>query len=154
MKLHLGLDETKTQNTVNHLEAILADTFILYTKTLNFHWNIVGADFAGLHAFFQTQYEELALSVDEIAERIRTLGFKAPGTLADFLRLTHLHEVKEDLNDAEMIQKLLDDHETLAAHIRKDLQEIDDQDAGTKGLLEGLMTGHEKTAWMLRSHLL
>ncbi|HBN21848.1 MAG TPA: DNA starvation/stationary phase protection protein [Holosporales bacterium] len=154
MEIRLGLDKAKIRNTADHLEVILADTFILYTKTLNFHWNIVGADFAGLHAFFEEQYKTLALSVDEIAERIRTLGFKAPGTLVEFLHLTTLHEVKEDINDAEMIQNLLDDHEKLASHIRKGLHEIDDLDVGSRGLLEGLIAGHEKTAWMLRSHLL
>ncbi len=133
---------------------ILADTFILYAKTLNFHWNIVGPDFAGLHAFFEEQYKTLALSVDKIAERIRTLGFKAPGTLVEFLHLTTLQEVKEDMNDAEMIQNLLDDHERLASHIRKGLHELDDLDVGSRGLLEGLIASHEKTAWMLRSHLL
>ena len=154
MEARLGLDKTKIRNTADHLKIVLADTFILYTKTLNFHWNIVGADFAGLHVFFEGQYKALALSVDEIAERIRTLGFKAPGTLVEFLHLTTLHEVKEDMNDAEMIQNLLDDHEKIAAHIRSGLYELDDLDVGSRGLLEGLITGHEKTAWMLRSHLL
>lgn len=154
MKVQLGLEEGETRNTADNLEIILADTFILYTKTLNFHWNIVGSNFAGLHAFFQEQYESLSGSVDDIAERIRTLGFKAPGTLVEFLKLTTLHEVKADLNDAEMIQHLLNDHEALAKHIRKALKKMDDLDVGSRGLLEGLVADHEKTAWMLRSHLL
>ncbi|MDP4840036.1 MAG: DNA starvation/stationary phase protection protein [Alphaproteobacteria bacterium] len=154
MEIQLGLDKTKRRNTADHLEVVLADTFILYIKTLNFHWNIVGPDFAGLHAFFEEQYKTLALSVDKIAERIRTLGFKAPGTLVEFLHLATLHEVKEDMNEAEMIQNLLDDHERLASHIRKDLHGLDELDVGSRGLLEGLIASHEKTAWMLRSHLL
>lgn len=153
MALHLGLEDIKTRSTADHLEIVLANTFVLYTKTLNFHWNIVGANFAGLHGLFEGQYKGLSDSVDEIAERIRTLGFKAPGTLAEFLKLTTLREVKEDLSDGQMIQHLLTDHETLATYIRQGLKEVDDLDVGSIGLLEGLIAGHEKTAWMLRSHL-
>jgi len=154
MKLHLGLDDVSARKTADSLEVVLANTFVLYTKTLNFHWNVVGADFSALHGLFEKQYEMLLSRIDTLAERIRTLGFRAPGTLVEYLRLTILREVKEDLNDAEMVQNLLDDHEVLAVHIRQHLPEIDKNDAASRTLLEELLGDHEKTAWMLRSHLL
>lgn len=153
MGIHLGLDDKACRHTADHLEKILADTFVLYVKTLHCHWNVVGRDFAELHAFFQAQYEGLATDVDEIAERIRTLGFKAPGSMKSFLHISHLKELDHDLDEVGMIKALLADREALVSHIRKDLDLIDEADAGTKALLEGLMAGHEKIAWMLRSHL-
>ncbi len=153
MKANLGLDNMAAQKTANHLEVVLANTFVLYTKTLNFHWNVTSKNFMELHTLFQGQYEALALSVEEIAERIRTLGFKAPGTLADFLHLTTLHEEKKDLNDKEMLEQLVKDYEAVISHIRDSLDDIDDKDIGSRALLEGLLSEHEKTAWMLAAHL-
>ena len=154
MTTHLGLNNITNRKTADVLEVVLANTFVLYTKTLNFHWNVTGASFMELHTLFQGQYEALALSIDEIAERIRTLGFKAPGTLVDFLHLTTLHEDKEDLSAGEMVQHLVKDHDAIIAHIRNSLTEVDEQDVGSRALLEELLSGYEKTSWMLGAHLL
>lgn len=153
MNAHLGLDSTAAQKTAHHLEVVLANTFVLYTKTLNFHWNVEGPNFMALHTLFQGQYESLAGSIDEIAESVRTLGFKAPGTLVDFLHLTTLHEEKEVLKADEMLEHLLQDYESIIAYIRASLDDIDEKDIGSRTLLEGLLVDHEKTSWILASHL-
>ncbi len=153
MKTHLGLSGASAKKTAENLEVVLANTFILYTKTLNFHWHVVGSNFMELHGLFQGQYEALALSVDDIAERIRTLGFKAPGTLVEFLHLTTLHENKEDLKATEMLKHLLHDYETMIYHTRNTLTDIDEKDVGSRALLEGLLTHYEKTSWILGAYL-
>ena len=153
MNANLGLDALAAQKTAHHLEVVLANTFVLYTKTLNFHWNVMGANFMELHTLFQGQYEGLALTIDEVAERIRALGFKAPGTLVEFLHLTILHEEKEDLKAGDMVLHLVKDYEIIIAHLRESLLDIDEKDIGSRALLEGLLSEHEKTAWMLGAHL-
>jgi len=132
----------------------LADEYVLYTKTRNYHWNVVGRQFNDLHKFFESQYEALDGFVDEVAERIRQLGAKSPGTLAEFTKATRLKEHPGKQPDAKgMLSALLVDHEAVIQTLRGDLATAMDRfsDAGTSDFLTGLMEKHEKMAWMLRA---
>ena len=149
----LPLIENKdTQRVAGALSNVLADTFILYLKTHNFHWNVTGPMFHTLHRMFEEQYNELWLAVDAIAERIRSLGVIAPGTYGEFTRLTYLQESPVARNATEMIAELLRDHETAARTARSALAIARTAvDAPTEDLLTQRLAAHEKTAWMLRS---
>jgi starvation-inducible DNA-binding protein len=134
----------------------LADEYLLYTKTRNFHWNVVGPHFNELHKFFETQYELLDQAIDDIAERARALGENAVGTLTKFLKLTSLHEQSAQYGDAhQMLSVLCADHETIIRGLRKGIEACAEEhrDAGTADFLTGLMRAHEKMAWMLRAFL-
>ena len=136
------------------LSNVLADTFVLYLKTHNFHWNVTGPMFRTLHEMFEEQYNELWLAVDAIAERIRSLGFIAPGSYGEFTRLTYLQQEPVATNASEMIAELLRDHETTARTARSALAIARTAvDAPTEDLLTQRLAAHEKAAWMLRSLL-
>jgi starvation-inducible DNA-binding protein len=151
--INIGLEQTVRQQISQRLGLILADTYVLYIKTQNFHWNIVDPRFYSLHQFLEKQYEELAEAVDELAERIRMLGEKSPATLKQFLEMTSLKESDSSLNSDQMLKQLLQDHETLIQHIRKQIADSSDLgDEGTADLLIQRLRFHEKTAWMLRAH--
>lgn len=136
------------------LSNVLADTFILYLKTHNFHWNVTGPMFHTLHKLFEEQYNEMWLAVDPIAERIRSLGFIAPGSYGEFAKLTYLQESPIARNATEMIAELLRDHETTARTVRSALAAARTAvDAPTEDLLTQRLAAHEKAAWMLRSLL-
>jgi starvation-inducible DNA-binding protein len=138
------------------LTPLLADEYLLYTKTRNYHWNVVGLQFNDLHKFFEAQYEALDGFVDEVAERIRQLGAQSPGTMAEFARTARLREHPGEHPDAQgMIAALLGDHEALVQALRADLATVQDKfgDAGTRDFLTGLMEKHEKMASMLRAFL-
>jgi len=138
------------------LNTLLADEYVLYTKTRNAHWNIEGPSFHALHLFFESQYEQLDEIIDEVAERVRALGHYALGTLSGFVKTARLDEpLLEFSNAKKMIQALLDDHETIIRILRKQVNETSEayKDAGTSDFLTGLLEQHEKMAWMLRSHL-
>ena len=146
--------DSDLQRAANALSNVLADTFILYLKTHNFHWNVTGPMFGTLHRMFEEQYNELWLAVDAIAERIRSLGFSAPGSYGEFTRLTYLHETPAATNASEMIAELLRDHETTARTARSALAVARTAvDAPTEDLLTQRLAAHEKSAWMLRSLL-
>jgi starvation-inducible DNA-binding protein len=154
MEININLDQSVRQQIAQSLGLILADTYVLYMKTQNFHWNIVDARFYSLHKFLENQYEELAEAIDEIAERIRMLGERTPATLKQFLDMTSIEESMGDLGGDEMLAKLLNNHETLIKQIRERIQHISKLgDEGTVDLLIQRLRSHEKTAWMLRSHL-
>lgn len=155
MKISIGIKEEARQKIAGFLSVILADEYILYTKTRNAHWNVEGSDFHAMHLFFEEQYGELEGVIDDVAERIRQIGHYAPGTLKDFLELTHLTEAKEGKNDStNYIKELKADHETIITHIRENIEWIEDvKDNGTADFLIAVMQGHEKQAWMLRAHL-
>ncbi|MGZ8382639.1 MAG: Dps family protein [Nitrospira sp.] len=156
MKTHIGLTSQQQTGVTGILRTLLADEYVLYTKTRNFHWNVRGLHFHDLHKFFETQYEELDDIVDEVAERIRTLNDLSPGTLVEFTQLTRLKEQPEQrLAAKEMIAQLLSDHESVIRQLRMDLEKVGDEyhDTGTNDFLTGLMEQHEKMAWMLRAHL-
>ena len=142
------------QRVAEALSNVLADTFILYLKTHNFHWNVTGPMFHTLHQMFEEQYNELWLAVDAIAERMRSLGFIAPGSYGEFTKLTYLQELPVPRNAGEMIAELLRDHETVARTARSALAAARTAvDAPTEDLLTQRLAVHEKAAWMLRSML-
>ena len=142
------------QRVADALSKVLADTFVLYLKTHNFHWNVTGPKFHTLHQMFDEQYKDLWLAIDPIAERIRSLGFIAPGSFREFSKLTYLHESDGLLNASEMIADLLRDHEVCARTARSALSAARTAvDAPTEELLTQRLAAHEKAAWMLRSLL-
>ena len=148
------MENTGGQKVAGALSNVLSDTFILYLKTHNFHWNVTGPRFPMLHSMFEEQYNELWLAVDAIAERIRSLGFVAPGSYGEFSKLTYLQESPLATNATEMIAELLRDHETTARTARAALVIARTAvDAPTEDLLTQRLAAHEKTAWMLRSIL-
>ncbi|WP_077920878.1 Dps family protein [Spirosoma sp. 209] len=156
MKTTIGISPENREVVAHQLAILLADEFVLYTKTLNAHWNLEGIDFHSVHRYFEELYTQSADMVDNVAERIRQLGHYAPATLKNFLQLTHLTEQDEDGNDSRsLIRKLLADHESLIEFIRGTINEFQEahHDAGTSDFVTGLMEKHEKIAWMLRSHL-
>ena len=133
---------------------LLADEYVLYTKTRNYHWNVVGPQFNDLLKFFQEQYEALDEMVDEVAERARSVGGKAYGTLAEFSQHSRLKEQPgKQPAAATMVANLQADHEAMVRTLRADLETVMEKhnDAGTNDFLTGLMEKHEKMAWMLRS---
>ena len=151
-----GISEQNRQEIVNILDALLADEYVLYTKTRNYHWNVVGPHFNDYHKAFEEQYDGLTEDIDEIAERIRALGFKASSSLTEFQKNSQIAEHPGEYPDAStMASNLLKDHETVIQTIRKNIPEIGENygDVGTEDFLTSLMEKHEKTAWMLRSIL-
>jgi starvation-inducible DNA-binding protein len=153
---HIGLSQKQRQGVVEILSPLLADEYLLYTKTRNYHWNVVGPQFNDLHKFFEAQYEALDEVIDDVAERARTLGGRAVATLAEFLKLARLKEHPgRQLAARDMLRDLLADHEALIQTLRQDLDTAMARhgDAGTSDFLTGLMERHEKMAWMLRSFL-
>ena len=156
MKPTIEISENHLKEVATLLNKILADEHILYTKTRGAHWNIEGENFIGLHLFFQSQYEELESVIDEVAERVRTLGHFALASLKDFLEVTDLLEDDAAFGgQLRIIKALTDDHETIVRTIRNEITTISDKnrDLGTADFLTGLMKKHEKMAWMLRAHL-
>jgi len=139
---------------VEALSRLLADSYTLYLKTHNFHWNVKGPMFTTLHTLFETQYTELALAVDEIAERIRALGAPAPGSYAAFSRLTDIKEAEEVVPAIAMLEQLAADQDTLvrtAGGVLAAAQEAADEVSADLAIQR--MQVHQKNAWMLRSHL-
>jgi starvation-inducible DNA-binding protein len=154
MNIDIGIEASKRQEIATGLSHVLADSYTLYLKTHNFHWNVTGPMFQTLHLMFEAQYNELALAVDLVAERIRALGFPAPGTYRQFLALSTILEEDGVPKAQDMIVKLVDGHETVARTSRgvyKIAESVSDQP--TCDLLTQRMQVHEKTAWMLRSLL-
>ena len=156
MKTNIGITEKNLQSVAGELSKILADEYVLYTKTRNAHWNVEGPDFHTKHLFFESQYGQLDDIIDNVAERIRSLGHYAPATLQLMLELTHLSEQKRSKNDAAgFITELLADHEAIIIHLRENINRFANEwgDLGTSDFITGLMETHEKMAWFLRSHL-
>ncbi|TWR29634.1 DNA starvation/stationary phase protection protein [Mucilaginibacter pallidiroseus] len=156
MEPNIGLSSTNLSNVAHALNKILADEFVLYTKTRNAHWNVEGPDFHAKHLFFERQYQQLDEIMDGVAERIRSLGHYAPATLKLFSELTQLSEVLHSKNDATgFIKELLVDHESIIIGLRENINVFANnfKDLGTSDYITGLMETHEKMAWMLRSHL-
>ncbi len=154
MKIDIGIDANKREEIAGGLSRVLADTYTLYLKTHNFHWNVTGPMFQTLHLMFETQYNELALAVDLIAERIRALGMTAPGTYKQFVALSSIKEDEGVPKAQDMIRRLVEGHETVARTSREVFRGADEaSDQPTCDLLTQRMQVHEKTAWMLRSLL-
>lgn len=154
MKAQTHLDNQDTRTSTHILEKLLADTYVLYLKTQNFHWNVEDPRFAMLHKLWEEQYESLADAIDEVAERLRKIGSKAPGSMTAFLDLTRLSEEGHSKSGDAMLATLCKDHEVLIKELRNDLEALKKgSDEGTIDFLIGRLRAHEKMAWMLRSHL-
>lgn len=153
MSLNTGIEETKRVQIAKELSRFLAETYTLYLKTHKYHWNVTGPMFQTLHLMFEQQYNDLALAVDGIAERIRVLGVKAPGSYQEFAELSSIKDdSSKDVLAINMIENLLKDHEQVARTAKSILPLLEGaNDEGTNSLLGGRIEFHEKTAWMLRS---
>ncbi|MBC8023520.1 MAG: DNA starvation/stationary phase protection protein [Burkholderiales bacterium] len=152
--IDIGIAEPERRKIAAGLSRLLADTFTLYLTTHNFHWNVKGPMFQTLHLMFEQQYNELWLALDAIAERIRALGFPAPGTYAEYAKLSSIKETSGVPEAKEMIRILVAGHEAVARTARKIFPVVDKSaDEPTADLLTQRMQVHEKTAWMLRSLL-
>jgi starvation-inducible DNA-binding protein len=156
MNTNIGISQQNLQAVAAELSNLLADEFVLYTKTRNAHWNVEGHDFHTMHVFFESQYNALDETMDSVAERIRQLGHFAPATLKGFLSLTHLTEKSGSKNDSQgFLKELLIDHENIIINCRENINRFANEygDLGTSDFITGLMEEHEKMAWMLRAHL-
>jgi len=154
LPIDIGIPESSRQEIAQGLSRLLADTYSLYLKTHNFHWNVTGPMFQTLHLMFETQYTELALAVDLIAERIRALGFPAPGTYSDYAKLSSIAETPGVPKAEEMIRLLVEGQEAVARTARSIFPVAEQvNDEPTADLLTQRLQVHEKTAWMLRSLL-
>lgn len=154
--INIGINADNRKKVVEILAQLLADEHILYIKLRNYHWNVEGMFFAPLHELFEEQYKLLAKRIDDIAERIRSLGEYSPGSMEEFKGLARLGETGHlEGNATKMLQNLLADHEMVIQVLRQDLADALDkyEDAGTSDFLTGLMEEHEKMAWMIRAHL-
>ena len=154
MNIDIGINEKDRSEIAIGLSKLLADSYSLYLKTHNFHWNVTGPMFQTLHLMFETQYNELALAVDLIAERIRSLGLPAPGTYSEFARLSSIRETSGVPKAEEMIQILVEGQEAIVRTARSVFPVTENaSDEATADLLTQRIQLHEKTAWMLRSLL-
>jgi starvation-inducible DNA-binding protein len=156
MKPNIEISDKNLKEVATLLNTLLADEYVLYTKTRNAHWNIQGNGFNELHKFFESQYGTLDTIIDDTAERVRALGHFTLGSLKDFINVTQLNEQNEDFTDQNhIIKTLLEDHESVIHSLRNHIVIIteDYKDLGTADFMTGLMEQHEKMAWMLRSYL-
>lgn len=140
--------------TANSLKQVLADTYALYLKTQNYHWNITGPNFKTLHLLFEEQYTDLATAVDDIAERIRTLGEKAPGSFSEYAKLTVITEGDVNADADSMVKHLIESNEQVVNSLKNTKNNArDSDDDATEGLMIERITIHEKTLWMLKASL-
>ena len=154
MNIKIGIDKEHRKKLAQGLSKLLADSYLLYIKTHAFHWNVKGPMFNTLHLMFEEQYKELFVAVDEIAERIRALGFPAPGSYKNFSELSSLSETEGELSANEMIKELLDGQE-MVIRVSRELISLANEvsDEVSADLATSRMKQHEKVAWMLRSLL-
>jgi starvation-inducible DNA-binding protein len=154
MAISIGIAKKDREAVAKHLSKLLADTYSLYLKTHSFHWNVTGPQFNSLHLMFETQYNELWLAADEVAERIRTLDVFAPGSYSQFAKLSSIKEESGVPEWKAMVNQLVEGHEIAAATARDTLKAANAAgDDGTADMVTGRLKAHEKTAWMLRSLL-
>jgi starvation-inducible DNA-binding protein len=152
--INIGISDADRETIADGLSHLLADTYTLYLKTHNFHWNVTGPMFNSLHLMFETQYNELWLAVDQVAERIRTLGVAAPGTYREFAALSSIPEADGVPSAEEMVRQLVAGHEAVVRTARGIFPAVEAaRDEPTADLLTQRLQVHEKTAWMLRSLL-
>lgn len=151
-KIDIGIKPKDREKVAEGVAHLLADSYTLYLQTHNFHWNVTGPQFRELHLMFEEHYTELAVAVDDIAERIRTLGVAAPGTYKAFASLSSIAEVDGVPSGEEMVDILTTGHESVVKTCRKVLKVAQDAgDESTVALVSDRMRVHEKTAWMLRA---
>ena len=152
MAIKTGLTDSQGKTVADELAKLLADSYFLYLKTQNFHWNVSSPQFHSLHLMFEGQYEELADAVDEIAERIRALGRPAPASFKQFSKLSDIKEATNVPTDKQMVAQLLADHESICRTLRSSLKIVQKAgDEGSADLMIARLQAHEKAAWMLRS---
>lgn len=152
--MEIGIKKEDLEKNAQILNSILADEFLLYVKTRNFHWNVKGPQFMGMHKFFESQYNEIEEVIDEVAERVRTLGMRPYSSMKEFLDNSKLKENIEEKDKNSMVKELLNDYETIIRELRNSIEEVSEtKDHGTEGFIANLIEKHEKTAWMLRSSL-
>jgi starvation-inducible DNA-binding protein len=155
MKADIGIPESGSLKAAEKLNRLLADEFVLYTKTRNYHWNVEGSNFMEMHKFYENLYTELEEVIDVIAERIRSIGHYSQGRLKDFLEMTSLLEPDYTNDQKQQLQNLLEDHETISRYLRREITSFEDdyKDIGNADLLTALLKSHEKWAWFIRSYL-
>ncbi len=152
-EMKIGLTQGDRAAICLVLTQVLASSYGLYLKTQNFHWNVKGKEFYALHVMFQKQYEELAEVIDEVAERIRSLGGHAEGSFSAFMRHSWVKDEEKQLSAPEMLRKLVHDHEVMSENMRRHLPAIEKvEDGATADFINKRLASHEKVAWMLRSH--
>ncbi len=151
-KIEIGLEENQRKQVAAGLSGILADTFVLYNKTLGYHWNVTGPMFHSLHDMFEGQYEDLGEALDDLAERIRSVGEVAPTGPSAYLKLSSLEEDTTTPEAMQMVTNLLTDNEAVIRNLREVIKTAQDVgDEGTADMLTARMEKHEETAWMLRA---
>ncbi|WP_373516289.1 Dps family protein [Pricia sp.] len=156
MKTNIGISKENRQQVTDILSKVLADEFVLYTKTLRAHWNLEGHDFHTKHIFFEDHYNAIKRFADSVAERIRKIGHYAPATMGDFLNLTHLTEkYGGDNTSHDYTAALLEDHDAIIQFIRENIAKVEEdyKDVGSADFLTGLIQEHEEMAWMLRASI-
>lgn len=156
MKTNIGILESNRKEVVADLVKFLASEYVLYTKTKSAHWNIEGSDFYEKHRLFDEQSQQLSDIIDNIAERIRSLDHYVPSSLSSFLKLSEIKENELSKNDSKtFIYELLLDHETMIIELRKRINVFAEkyEDVGSSDFITGILQEHEKTAWILRTHL-
>lgn len=155
MKVNIGITEKNRQAVALELNKVLASEHVLYNKTRSYHWSVEGPSFMEFHKLYEAQYTELARIIDEIAERIRTIGHFAEGRLKEILKLASLEEPEVPTKQEEQIENLASDHEIIVQVLRKLIKTFDEKykDIGSSDFATGLLKQHEKMAWMLRSYL-
>jgi starvation-inducible DNA-binding protein len=155
MKPNIGIPEPHLQTEALELNKLLADEFIIYAKTRNYHWNVEGSNFMEMHKFYENLFELSDEIVDDVAERIRSLGHYAEARLKDYIQLSHLTEEQYTNNQNQQLQNLLQDHESIIENLRKLIIAFtkNNNDFGTIDFLTGIMERHEKMSWFIRSYL-
>lgn len=155
MKANIGISEENSKAVALILNQLISDEQVLFAKTRNYHWNIESPSFMEMHKFYEGQYNELAETIDEIAERVRKIGHYAEGRLKDYLKLASLEEGEYTNDQQTQLKNLLDDHETIIRGLRTHIPAVEDKykDLGTADFLTGLLKEHEQWAWMIRAYL-
>lgn len=150
--IDIGLSEDARKRLADGLGTVLANSYVLLGKTHGFHWNVTGPHFHSLHEMFEEQYQDLQDAVDEIAERIRALGYVAPGSLSDFLRLADVTDTRKAPDAMEMVRQLTEDNEAVSRSCQQVIGLCDEtDDTVTEDLMNGRKAAHDKAAWMLRA---
>ena len=151
--MNTGISDKNAAKVADLLNKLVADEFILLTKTYNYHWNIHSLSFKEMHLLYEEQYNQLHKIIDDVAERVPQIGHKAKATLKEFLAMTRLKEGPDHEDQSKQVKQILSDHENVIRSIRKDIDTCDDcKDAVTADLLTKILGQHEKMAWMLRSY--
>ena len=153
-KVNIGITEKNRQAVAAALNQLLADEHVLYNKTRSYHWNVEGPSFMELHKLYEAQYTELAEVIDQVAERIRTIGHFAEGRLKELVKLASLDEPPIPTGFRDQVMALEADHELVASRLRRLVKDFDEKfkDIGSSDFVTGLLKQHEKLAWMLRSY--